>query len=94
MGPLNIFKDASHSPQIPLENHTLKQNPTNDKALNNSMQIPIKPRGSVYTTILEIAKRPSLLWFWGLNAIRLVYMDPQGNSNSTKKPMKETQRNI
>ena len=37
------------------------------------------PRGSIYTTILELApKRPSPLWFWGSNSIIVVYMDPLG----------------
>ena len=37
------------------------------------------PRGSIYTTIMELApKRPSPLWFWGPNSIIVVYMDPLG----------------
>ena len=37
------------------------------------------PRGSIYTTIMELGpKRPSLLWFWDPNSIIGVYMDPLG----------------
>ena len=35
------------------------------------------PRGSIYTTIMELgSKRPSPLWFWGPNSIIVVHMDP------------------
>ena len=35
------------------------------------------PRGSIYTTIMELGpKRPSLLWFWWPNSIMGVYLDP------------------
>ena len=38
------------------------------------------PRGSIYTTIMELGpKRPSPLWFWGPNSIMVVYMDPLGS---------------
>ena len=38
-----------------------------------------EPRGSIYTTIMELGpKRPSPLWFWGPNSILVVYMDPLG----------------
>ena len=37
------------------------------------------PRGSMYTTIMELGpKRPSLLWFWGPNSKIVVFMDPLG----------------
>ena len=37
------------------------------------------PRGSIYTTIMELGiERPSLLWLWGPNSIMVVYMDPLG----------------
>ena len=37
------------------------------------------PRGSTYTTIMELGpRRPSPLWFWGPNSIVVVYMDPLG----------------
>ena len=37
------------------------------------------PRGSIYTTIMELGpKRPSPLWFLGPNSIIVVYMDPLG----------------
>ena len=40
---------------------------------------PSNPRGSIYTTIMELGpKRPSPLWFWGPNSIIVVYMDPLG----------------
>ena len=40
----------------------------------------IQPRGSIYTTIMELGpKRPSPLWFWGPNSIMVVYMGPLGN---------------
>ena len=33
----------------------------------------------VYTTFMELGpQRPSLLWFWELNSIVVVYMDPLG----------------
>ena len=39
--------------------------------------IVIIPRGSIYTTIMELGpKKPSPLWFWGPNSIIVVYMDP------------------
>ena len=35
------------------------------------------PRGSIYTTTMELSpKRPSPLWSWGPNSIIVVYMDP------------------
>ena len=38
------------------------------------------PRGSIYTTIMELGpKRPSPLWFWGPNSRIVVYMDPLGS---------------
>ena len=41
------------------------------------------PRASTYTIIMELGpKRPSPLWFWGLNSIIVVYMDPLGLSLS------------
>ena len=44
-----------------------------------------KPRGSIYTTIMELApKRPSPLWFWGPNSIIGVYMDPLGKNLKDK----------
>ena len=40
----------------------------------------LKPRGSIYTTIMELGpKRPSLLWFWEPNSIIGAYVDPLGN---------------
>ena len=37
------------------------------------------PRGSIYTTIMELApERPSPLWFWGPNSRIVEYMDPLG----------------
>ena len=37
------------------------------------------PRGSIYTTIMELGpKRPSPSWFRGPNSIIVVYMDPLG----------------
>ena len=39
------------------------------------------PRGSIYTTIMELGtERPSLLWLWGPNSMMVVYMDPLGFS--------------
>ena len=47
----------------------------------------LNPRGSIYTTIMELApKRPSPLWFWGPNSIIVVYMgisENRGPSYST-----------
>ena len=41
------------------------------------------PRGSIYTTIMELGpKRPFLLWFWGPNSIMVVYVDPLGSFTS------------
>ena len=43
----------------------------------------IYPRGSIYTTIMELgSKRPSPLWFSGPNSIIVVYMDPLGIASS------------
>ena len=42
------------------------------------------PRGSIYTTIMELGpKRPSPSWLWGLNSIIVVYMDPLGCTTCT-----------
>ena len=39
------------------------------------------PRGSIYTTSMELGpKRPFLSWLWGSNSIMVVYMDPLGIS--------------
>ena len=46
-----------------------------------------KPRGSIYTTIMELGPiRPSPLWFWGPNSIIVVYMDPLGKKKQKKHP--------
>ena len=43
------------------------------------------PRGSTYTTIVELGpKRPSLLWFRGPNSIMVVYVDPLGVQSCTQ----------
>ena len=37
------------------------------------------PRGSIYSTIMELGpQRPSILWLWGPNSIMVVYMEPLG----------------
>ena len=42
-------------------------------------RLDYRPRGSIYTTIMEFGtERPSLLWFWGPNSTMVVYMDPLG----------------
>ena len=39
----------------------------------------IYPRGSIYSTIMELGpERPSILWLWGPNSIMVVYMEPLG----------------
>ena len=44
-----------------------------------ALRIYYVPRGSIYTSIMELGpKRPSLLWFWDPNSIIGVYMDPLG----------------
>ena len=45
----------------------------------DGMGFGVYPRGSIYTTIMELGpKKPSPLWFLGPNSIIVVYMDPLG----------------
>ena len=71
-------KDLQHLPEpLPIrKNITRKQQPF-------LRAYERKPRGSIYTTIMELGpKRPSLSWLWGPNSIIVVYMDPLGKEEA------------